>query len=188
MVEPIVLLACIPKHLQRERMKIISNDEAVIWCREHGIALSDFERPDLSDCAKRFDIPNDAQKRVALVSYIMQAYANDSAFLVWFDDWAVWPSGQRMHIFDRFRNSYGEPRRLIDSPGHIFDQNEIEDATSFVTIAALFLWDCYIVTAVRAKLLFLSHDKFGLSRGIDVDALEERGMTSSTAKKERSTH
>jgi hypothetical protein len=97
----------------------------------------------------------------------MAAFSDASFFLVWFHDWAVWPSGQRMHIFDRFRTSYGENRRLIDSPGHVFDQNEIEDAISFVTLAALFLWDCYVVTPKRGKLLFLSHDEYGLTKGID---------------------
>jgi len=75
-----------------------------------------------------------------------------------------------MHVFDRFRLSYGETRRLIDSPGHVFDQKEIEDATSFVAIAALFLWDCYVISQRRTKLLFISHDEYGVTKGIDLHA------------------
>jgi hypothetical protein len=107
---------------------------------------------------------------VSLVKQAMEGFADEPSHLVWFDDWAVWPSGQRMHIFDRFRLSYGETRRLIDSPGHIFDRDEIEDAISFVTIAALFLWDCYVVGQQGTKLLFLSHDEYGLTRGMDLQA------------------
>jgi hypothetical protein len=98
----------------------------------------------------------------------MEAFADEPSHLVWFTDWSVWPD--RMHIFDRFRLSYGETRRLIDSPGHVFDQKEIKDATSFVTIAALFLWDCYVVSHQRAKLFFLSHDEWGATKGLDLQA------------------
>jgi hypothetical protein len=98
----------------------------------------------------------------------METFGGESLFLVWFNNWAVWPSGQRMHVFDRFRMSYGETRWLIDSPGHLFEGAEIEDGTSFVTIAAMFLWDCYVVNPGRTKFLFLSHDEYGLAKGVDL--------------------
>ena len=134
-----------------------------------------WDRPDRSWAADRSDvffkfaIPEDAGKRVSLVARGMQAFRNEPGFLVRFDDWSVWPSGQRMHVFDRFRLSYGETRPLIESPGHVFGRRDIEDAISFVTIAILFLWDCYVVTPKRSKLLFFSHDEYGLARGIDLD-------------------
>jgi hypothetical protein len=148
-------------------MRILSPHEAATWCQEHHVALSDRGLPEDFDVDLKFRIPRDAQQRVNLVSQAMEAFGDETLFLVWFDNWSVW-SGQRMHVFDRLRMSYGETRRLIDSPGHLFDQTEIEDATSFVTVAVLFLWDCYIVVPGRRKLLFLSHDEFGLSKGIKV--------------------
>jgi hypothetical protein len=123
---------------------------------------------DRSDADLKFEVPRDAQQRVYLVSQAMDAFGSEPLFLVWFNDWSVWPSGQRMHVFDRFRMSYGETRPLIDAPAHLFDQSEIEDATSFVTIAALFLWDCYVVTPSRTKLLYLSHDEYGTAKGFDL--------------------
>jgi hypothetical protein len=134
--------------------------------------LSDRGLPQLSDATTKFKIPEDAQKRVVLVSQGMRAFTDASHFLVWFNDWAVWASGQRMHVFDRFRMSYGETRLLSDSPGHVFEQREIDDAISFVTLAVLFLWDCYVVTPKRSKLLFFSHDEYGLTKGIDMEAAE----------------
>jgi hypothetical protein len=151
-------------------MRVLSRREAAAWCQGHHVALGDFGLPERSDADLKFKIPVDAQKRVSLVKQAMEAFADEPFYLVWFDDWSVWPSGQRMHIFDRFRLSYGETRRLIDSPGHVFDQKEIEDATSFVTIAALFLWDCYVVSQQRAKLLFLSHDEYGATKGMALQA------------------
>ncbi len=74
-----------------------------------------------------------------------------------------------MHVFDRFRMSYGERRGLIDSPGHIFEKTEIEDAISFVILAVLFLGDCYVVTPKHSKFLFFSHDEYGLAKNVDID-------------------
>jgi hypothetical protein len=148
-------------------MKMLSRDETGLWCRQHQISLNDFGLPECSDPTAKFEIPVDAQKRVYLVSQSMRAFNGEPLFLVWFNDWGVWPSGQRMHIFERFRMSYGETRLLIDSPGHVFDQGEMDDAISFVTLAVLFLWDCYVATPKRSKLLFFSHDEYGLTTTSD---------------------
>jgi hypothetical protein len=148
-------------------MKVLSLTEAVAWCQAHQVALNRRGLPDRSDAHLKFKIPQDTQKRVYLVSQAMEPFADEPLFLVWFDDWSVWPSGERMHIFDRIRMSYGETRRLIEAPGHIFDGTEIVDGTSFVTIAALFLWDCYVVSPGKTKLLYLSHDEYGVTKDVD---------------------
>jgi hypothetical protein len=126
-------------------MWILSENETSLWCNEHGIALNEDGLPDRSDASSKFVIPQDAQKRVHLVCDQMRAFSVEPLLLVWFHDWAVWPSGQRMHVFDRFRMSYGEARPLGQVPGHVFDKDEIEDAVSFVTLGVLFLWDCYVI-------------------------------------------
>jgi hypothetical protein len=156
------------ERLEDFALKFLSTEETLSWCKEHDIALrSDFCLPERSDTSAEFKIPEDAQKRVALASRLMTGFAGTTHVLVWFDDWSVWQSGQRMHIFERFRMSYGETRPLIQCPGHVFDKDELDDAISFVTLAVLFLWDCYVVIPKREKLLFFSHDEYGLLKGID---------------------
>jgi|SRR5215469_11441914 len=150
-------------------MEVLSREETALWCQQHGIALNDRGRPELSDTTAKFKIPEDAQKRVALVSQAMREFRGAPLFLVWFTEWGVWQSGQRMHIFDRFRRSYGEGRPLIQSPGHVFGQSEMEDAISFVTLAVLFLWDCYVVTPNRGKLVFFCHDEFGVTKDVETE-------------------
>jgi hypothetical protein len=149
-------------------MKVLSSQEAAAWCEAHHVPLSHRSLPDRSGANLKFEIPLDAQKRVYLVGQAMESFRDEPLFLVWLDDWSVWPSGQRMHVFDRFRMSYGETRRLIDSPGHVFDRAELEDGKSFVTIAVLFLWDCLVVNQGSTKLLYLSHDEYGVTKGIDI--------------------
>jgi hypothetical protein len=149
-------------------LKFFSKEETSLWCSQNEIALSDSGLPERSDSTSKFKIPKDAGKRVYLVARSMAAFIGSPHILVWFHDWDVWPSGQRMHIFDRFRMSYGETRPLVQSPGHVFDKDEFDDAISFVTLAVLFLWDCYVVSSKRGKLLFFSHDEFGLTKDMEV--------------------
>jgi hypothetical protein len=157
-------------------MHVLSSEETRRWCQDNQVRLSEHGLADIPQSATRFKIPADAGKRVSLVNRRMRAFANEPSTLIWFADWAVWPSGQRMHVFERFRLSYGETRQLIDSPGHLFAATEFEDAVSFVTLAVLFLWDCYVVTPAVGKLLYFSHDEYGLSHGAESldDAAAER--------------
>ena len=81
-------------------MKVLSPQEAAAWCQAHHVALDHRSLPDRSGADLKFEIPLDAQKRVYLVSQAMEDFRGEPLFLVWFDNWSVWPSGQRMHVFD----------------------------------------------------------------------------------------
>jgi hypothetical protein len=115
----------------------------------------------MSPSAEQFDIPEDAGRRVALVSAHLNGRASSSSVLVWFTEWSVWASGERMHIFDRFRTSYGEYRTLIDAPAHVLSSGERDELLSLVTIGALFLWDVYVVAEDSSFVLHYSHDERG---------------------------
>ena len=56
------------------------------------VALSDRGLPERSDVDLKFEIPSDAQKRIYPVGQVMATFANEPLFLVWFDDWSVWPA------------------------------------------------------------------------------------------------
>ena len=142
-------------------MKIITKRESQEWCRVNSVTLDKFSRPEANCETEDFDIPSDAGQRVAMVANQFQIFQNENEFLVWFTEWSVWQSGERMHVFNRFRLSYGEKRSLIDSPGHIFTRAEFEDALSFITLGVLFLWDCHVLNPRGTKILFYSHDEFG---------------------------
>ena len=142
-------------------MESLTRQQASDWCQAHGIALDERGRPDRPGAAAVFDIPVDSGARVALVAGQAQAFQNSRETLLWFTDWSVWPSSERPHIFTRFRASYGETRRLGDIPAHLFAAAEYEDAVSFVTLGALFLWDVFLVGSEGRPMLFYSHDEWG---------------------------
>jgi hypothetical protein len=153
-------------------MIFLSKREAAAWCRQSGISLNEHDLPERSAAPSRFDIPSDAGKRVYLVSGRLKTFEYEPTLLVWFNDWGVWPSGERMHIFNRFRSSYGETRPLIETPGHLFSQGEFEDAVSYVALGVLFLWDCYVLTPHADKFVFFSHDEFGQTNIVEGTATE----------------
>ena len=64
-------------------------------------------------------------------------------------------------MFERFRDSYGEHRRLSEAPAYVFAATEREDAISFAAFAILFLWDCHVLTPTADTWLFLAHDEVG---------------------------
>ena len=142
-------------------MKFLTKIEIEEWCRRNSTPFDDLGRPKFICATERFKIPADAGQRVALVKGHFQVFNNEDEILIWFTEWGVWPSSERMHIFDRFRLSYGESRLLVEAPGHVFNPDEFEDALSFLTLGVLFLWDCYVLNRAGTKVLFYSHDEFG---------------------------
>jgi hypothetical protein len=143
-------------------MKIISKVEACGWCQARGIPLTEFELPAIHAFPDAFEfaIPSDAGQRVALAKDQMGKLAVDSSYLVWLDEWSVWPSGQWHHLFERFRLSYGFQDPLIDKPAHVIDKAEVDAAISIAVYAILMLWDCYVITD-RGSWVHYSHDEIG---------------------------
>jgi len=142
-------------------MRALSRTEARKWCEAQGAVLGSGGFPEARDKPKSFSIPADAGRRVAMAAEHLESFRSGGRALVWFDEWAVWPSGQRMHIFERFLASYGEARPLAELPAFLFSEHEYEDLVSFVTLALLFLWDVRVLSTKARRLLFYSHDEHG---------------------------
>lgn len=145
-------------------MRALTQAEAEEWWSAHGIGLDERSLPRLDPSATQrldFQIPSDAGQRIALLHQLFAGVPADQELMVWFDDWSVWPSGERPHMFERFRDSYGEHRWLSEAPAYVFASSEREDAISFAGFAILFLWDCHVLTAAADTWLFLSHDEIG---------------------------
>ena len=143
-------------------MKFLTLEDARKWCTENDVALNERGLPFRLPNAVQFDIPSDAGQRVALVKSQLEHFQDCKEILIWINDWSVWESGERIHIFYRFRQSYGEKRLLKEIPAHLMTGNEFEEGISIATLAVLFLWDCYILTKENQKFCFYSHDEFGL--------------------------
>jgi len=144
-------------------MKVLTKDECQQWCERLGLGVSEFGTPVFPSqpAPTDFDIPSDAGRRVALAREHLATFRDSPEVLVWMTEWGVWPSSERMHMFDRFRLSYGLNSPLIEHPGHLLARVEFETTSSLATFAILFLWDCYVVASDRRAMLFYCHDEFG---------------------------
>lgn len=145
-------------------MQFLTEQQARQWCSQKGISLDARGLPDRSAFSGRsedFAIPSDAGQRVVTVRQRFDAIATGPDLLIWVTEWGVWPSGERMHIFDRFRRSYDETRDIAHAPAHLLPSDEYEDGLSILTLAVLFLWDCYVLRASGDGFLFFSHDEYG---------------------------
>src|SRR5215211_2597456 len=103
-------------------MQALTAGEAKKWCMAQGAPLRRTGFPERPTRAASFAIPNESGRRVALVANHLDRdfLGSKGKTLVWFHDWGVWPSGERMHFFRRLLASYGETRPLIELPAFLF--------------------------------------------------------------------
>ena len=145
-------------------MRAITKSEAREWCTARHITLNERQLPQprfIESQNRNFKIPSDTGQRIALLNQLVRNIPADQEILVWFSAWGVWPSCERRHMFERFRDSYGEHRWLSEAPAYVFNPTERDDLISFIGFGILFLWDCHVLSATADTWLFLSHDEIG---------------------------
>jgi len=150
-------------------MKICTFKESSDWCERNGFPTRQVYRaagpdPFLTEPEfhfARFAIPEDAGRRVWLAKLLLSLIDPSAGLLMHIGDWAVWPSGQHMPLFERFRQSFGENRPLIEAPAHVLGAAEKADAASILIIAILFLWNCHVLAEGGGEAFFVSHDEDG---------------------------
>jgi len=150
-------------------MRCLSDKESAVWCGEYGYPVMDvgyYGRPaplvDEQFELIRFTYPIDSGQRVRLARDVVEwlAKSGGTELLFWVDQWDVWPRSQHLPVFARFREAFGETRPLIQSPGHLFRVDELDDALSVLVVALLFIWDCHVFSAIRSPVFFCCHDEW----------------------------
>ena len=150
-------------------MRFLSDSECVAWCVQHGYATresTDEPSPTILDFESDFhfvdfNFPNDSGKKVWLARTLYSLLDSAAELLIWLDDWDVWPSSQHMPLFRRFRESLGEHRPLIETPGHLLVPTEAEDGVSILIVALQFIWNCHVLSGSGREAVFVSHDEHG---------------------------
>ena len=148
-------------------MRCLTGQECADWCRDHKYPVVDSGKygrpaPSMQGHYHYFPLayPRDSGAKVELSIAVLNWIVDSHEFLLWIDDWAVWPSFQHMPLFMRFREALGENRPLIDAPGHLLSKNEFDDAVSVLATSLLFLWDCHVFSDRGGRAFFCSHDEW----------------------------
>ena len=120
-------------------------------------------RPRMEDRADSVNTPFSGATCAKLLSLARTVASNLETFdqcLLWVTLWGVWDSSENWHLFDRFRETYGERRPIWDAPGHLFQKHEGADLTTFIQLGLSFGWDFYVVRAPSGNAAFFSHDEY----------------------------
>lgn len=78
--------------------------------------------------------------------------------LLWVGDTEIWSAN--LHLYYRFRESYGDRRLVEDAPGHFFLRHEKADLLSFIQILLQNGWDFWVLEPEDYARLFVSHDEW----------------------------
>ena len=141
----------------------LSRADAEAWCKAHRIPTNS-SAPVRSNEMHRieFSIPSDAGRRVALTGLIYPAtWHPGTDVLVWVTQWSVWPSGEHLPLFRRFRQALGADVSLEEAPAQSFQPSDLEDGVSMMLLSCLFLWDSWTVCSNGSYVVQLSHDEWG---------------------------
>ena len=141
----------------------MTHDESGRWCKRIGVNLGAGGHPDCDIFKNSISIATSGlvQGQALYFSKLMALVVKPyDECLLWVTQSGVWSSLENFHLFYRLRQSYGERRRLLDAPGHLFLDYESVDLATFAHLGILFGWDYYLLGNRLELSVFASHDGF----------------------------
>lgn len=79
---------------------------------------------------------------------------------MWVTGWGIFPSNENLHLFYRFRQTYGDQRLLREAPGHLCLNYEGAEVVTLVHLGMLFGWDLHLIPMSGHARAFVSHDEW----------------------------
>jgi hypothetical protein len=171
-------------------MKFVTEKEALSWLEGCGLPTShcadatDFfgEIPFPNLSAIRYTLPTDSGKKVALARAVFSRAKFQSNVLVWLRNWMVWPSCAHLPLVLRLRQAMGSERSLDETPCHLSEPSESDDAVSLLIVSLVCCWDCLVFDANQRLICFVSHDEYMILMSTDEMFLNEIGARFESAK------
>jgi hypothetical protein len=158
-------------------MRFISSDEAATWASRFAPAGSPERYPESQPAGWhgiQVEFVNQpGHRHYWIARELVRAVSPWTSCLLWITTFGVWPSGENLHLYYRFRNSYREASHLDERPALIALKHEAVDVESFLHFAVLFGWDAYLVTVEDYGRVFVSHDGFATVSSRNAEALNE---------------
>jgi hypothetical protein len=162
-------------------MQILNNEEAAKWCTEHGFELINRRGPHwtdsrISNCLKFLTAHNHSVAE-ALTRHVVSDSAFDCA-IVWLRDWPLYRPDE-MAVLNRFRQSTGDERPVIDAPAHVFSADEVNDCVGLFNLCTHYYFDAFLYVPTCELLAYTSHDGIQYISALSATRRAELGTISS---------
>ena len=99
-------------------MHFLTPSECRDWCGLEADGL--LPRPDQEPHHAKASIPRDFTASLRFCRAIERSIRPYGACLLWLTETDIWDSRANWHLYYRLRQSYGDRRRVEDTPGHLF--------------------------------------------------------------------
>lgn len=107
-----------------------------------------------------YHLPIDAGKKTALARVLSRSIDARQQGLLWITAWGIFPSSENMALFDAYRRSLGENRPIHETPGHVFDQSDLQQIECLLDLALYFYWDTSLFDGAGTIAVRTSHDEW----------------------------
>jgi hypothetical protein len=140
-------------------VRIISEAECGAWLSERMQQPFSWSRAERDyRCGVAYLLPSDVGRRTALSRALGTLADCSREGLFWITEWGVFPSAENMALFDGYRRSLFEKRRLHEAPGHLFEEDDRQRLECLLDLTLYFFWDGSMFDA-GAVWVRLSHDE-----------------------------
>lgn len=147
-------------------MKFLTTDESTTWLNEHVNPNFAPNSPSFS-----FVIPKDSGARTGLANDIRRILNPTREALLFILEWGVWPSSENPSLFAEYRRYLGEARSLQETPGNVFNTDELQHLENLLCLPLYFCWSG-IVADDKGQLLI----KFDDDEILEVYAINETAL------------
>ncbi|MDB6016088.1 MAG: hypothetical protein JWR19_577 [Pedosphaera sp.] len=148
-------------------MKCFTYDESERWLASMGVRIDGNRNLLFPNEQEKImtNMPKGASALKRLSADLAHWFACDSSCMVWFSNWDTEPR-HPLVLFEKMRMGCGEPRHIIDAPGHLFEElTEEENAllTGVIFLIMVFNWEGYIVCQNRHEFIYLGDEHIVIS-------------------------
>lgn len=142
-------------------MRILTCEEGKTWLAENNLStIPNFHLSGKNQNNASYKIPAETSRKSALafcfINLIILTEINTENCL-WINEFGVFPGLENWNLFDAYRRSLGESRSLLDTPFHIFRNEDVEEITSILLCVLYFYWDCFLISKSKGFFIHVSH-------------------------------
>jgi hypothetical protein len=112
------------------------------------------------DPVPSYSIPRDSGGKVHMARVIARAFMDNGPALVWVTGTGVWPSSEHMDLFNGYRLSTGDARKIEEAPLQLFGTDDVDALVSILCLGLFFVWDLEVIALNRSLAATISHDEW----------------------------